>query len=81
MRDNRLQRVMYLLEHLEKPGQLARRPQLLDWINQQLDAAARNASDQTIGDESMREILRKGLARQDCESSFPAWPASGSSDL
>lgn len=70
MRDNRLQRVMYLLEHLEKPGQIARRPQLLDWINQQLDAATPDASDQTIGDEAMKEILRKGLARQDYEASF-----------
>lgn len=74
MRDNRLQRVMYLLEQLERPGELAKRPQLLDWINQQLDAASRDASDQTIGDEAMREILRKGLERKDYEASFPAWP-------
>lgn len=65
---------MYLLEHLEKPGELTQRPALIDWINQQLDAASRDANDQTIGDEAMRAILRRGLERRDYEASFPAWP-------
>lgn len=69
MHDNRLQRVMCLLERLECPGEMAQRPALLDWINQQLDAASRDASDQTIGDEAMRGILRKGLERKDYEAS------------
>lgn len=30
MRDNRLQRVMYLLERLERLGEVAQRPALID---------------------------------------------------